>query len=265
MSARRATVALLVAAAAVAAMLALAGCTSTASPAPERSPFAGQWTFTGGHDARGDLEPGDAVSGLVIGSGTSVIVRGPCRDYRFDLLGQPGAVFARVTHTGFGVCDGEGVNSLDRRFFAAMQATTYAKIVGQVLHLQSRGTTLNFAPSVPVNMSALLGTAWKTQEVIYTMSNSRLTIDATLRFPTRHSLTVSVPGCATVTADLTIRVGMIVPVNERNATVDCEASGSEAIKGQIVQLIEGGFSFSGAPGGLFITNPRLQETVRFTS
>jgi hypothetical protein len=247
------------------AALALAGCATSPHPPPQLSPFAGQWTFAGGKDARGALTVGDIPSGLSISTGTSVIARGPCRDYSLDLLGQPGAVFVKVRHVSFGLCDEPAANRLDVRMLAALRATTFAAVDGRILTLRSHTTTLDFSPAPAVNMSTLLGTGWRVQDIVQTMSGNNLEVDGTLRFPTKDTLTLSIASCATVTAHLRIVAGYILMSRVTNADVTCEAAQSLGIRAEIVDLLTGGFTFSGAPGGLFVTNPRLQETVRFTS
>ena len=247
------------------AVLALAGCAVSPKPPPQRSPFAGQWKFTGGQDARGALTAGDIPSGLTIGSGTAVSARGPCRDYSLDLFGQPGAVFVKVRHVSFGVCDEPAANQLDVRMLAALRATTFAAIDGRILTLKSHTTTLDFSPAPAVNMSTLRDSRWLTQDTVVTLSGNNLVVDATLRFPTDHSLTLSIAGCATMTAHVEVEVGYILISQVHNGDVACEAGQSTGIHADIVELLTGGFTFSGAPGGLFITNPRLEETVRFTS
>ncbi|HEY4269860.1 MAG TPA: hypothetical protein VGM94_16880 [Galbitalea sp.] len=245
--------------------LALAGCSAAQKPQPERSPFAGQWTFTGGRDARGVLTVGDIPSGLTIGSGTSVIARGPCRDYSLDLFGQPGAVFVKVRHVSFGVCDAPTANQLDTRLLAALRATTFAEVDNRILTLRSRRTTLDFKAAPPVNMSALLHTSWMTEDTVMTQSGNILTVDATLRFPTERTLTLSIADCAVTTARMRVEAGYIQLSSVQNGDVGCQAAQSTGIHAGLVDLLTGGFTFSGVPGGLFITNPRLEETVRFTS
>jgi hypothetical protein len=264
-------------------MLALAGCVASPKPPPQRSPFAGQWTFTGGEDARGALSAGDIPSGLTIGPGTSVTGRGPCRDYSLDLFGQPGAVFVKVRHVSFGVCDEPAANQLDVRMLAALRATTFAGVDsaaavdsaagvdtaagvdGRILTLKSSTTTLDFRPAPAVNMSALLESSWTAEDTVQTISGNNLVVDATLRFPTKDTLTLSIADCATVTAHLKVVVGYILISKVLNRDVTCEAAQSTGLRVEMLDLLSDGFTFSGAPGGLFITNPRLQETVRFTS
>jgi heat shock protein HslJ len=102
----------------------------------------GEWQFTGGSDAEGDIVVNGVPVTLVLSQG-AVSGQAPCNTYTGGVSDNDGTLyFSPIAQTLIG-CD-EPLTTLETRYLAALQTSDAAAVAGEQLTLSGPGTTLQF-------------------------------------------------------------------------------------------------------------------------
>ena len=109
----------------------------------EETELDGEWQFTGGSDADGDIVVNGVPVTLLLSQG-AVSGQAPCNTYTGAVSDDDGTLyFAPIAQTLM-ACADDALTDLETRYLAALQASTTGTVDGERLTLGSADTTLEF-------------------------------------------------------------------------------------------------------------------------
>ena len=109
----------------------------------EETELDGEWQFTGGSDADGDIVVNGVPVTLLLSQG-AVSGQAPCNTYTGAVSDDNGTLyFAPIAQTLM-ACTDDALTDLETRYLAALQASTTGTVDGENLTLASADTTLEF-------------------------------------------------------------------------------------------------------------------------
>jgi heat shock protein HslJ len=109
----------------------------------EETELDGEWQFTGGSDADGDIVVNGVPVTLLLSQG-AVSGQAPCNTYTGALSDDNGTLFFAPIAQTLMACADDALTDLEARYLAALQSSTTGTVDGETLTLSSPETSLEF-------------------------------------------------------------------------------------------------------------------------
>lgn len=246
---------------------AIAGCATPGAPTNTASSFVGQWVLVTASDDAGKLPLNGTYITLTVDESESASGRGPCSDYQAKIIGRPGPVFVSVTDRAIAMCTDAQSPGLDRRYLAALHASSVGSIDGNYLTFSSPKTRLMFHRVPHFMIGGIVDIPWEAQyeTLIEPDGSSAEFTDPAGAITLLHNYTfrMSVGACPGLTGRWMQDAGEIVLNHVAHATAACTTPDDDQNRTDVMSALSQGFQFSVLKGTLVTTNPRNHTFMSF--
>ena len=211
------------AAAALVAILVLAGCSATSpgSATPTDESLDGEWTLAKGTDATGTFDLKDAIATITL-TGGNPGGRTPCNAFGATVSGGVGKIDITPTFQTEAACADPELMELEPRYLDALDAVTEASVTSSGLTLTGPRVSLLFtlAPEVPT--SKLTGTDWRLESVVTMDAVTSVLGDGLLKLRNDGTL-IGNAGCTDFKGTWKVDAGIVSVADLEFAATDCPA------------------------------------------
>ncbi|HEY2643306.1 MAG TPA: hypothetical protein VGI56_06120 [Galbitalea sp.] len=230
--------------------------------------LAGQWLLTKASDGRGKLDLDDVYVTLTIRPALSASGRGPCNNYTASIVGAPGPVYVTVVRRQFEQCPILSHWNLDKRYAAALKATTFANVSDAQLTLSSPHATLTYRHAPTHSTLALTGVQWIADyNNIEATDGTSVTNTAagSVVFDTDHTFRIDTQGCPEVAGRWAQDAGEIVVSGLAHEKDDCRGLGDYRDRDFMLKAMKPGFQvfFSTYGNTLTMFEPKSGSSWQF--